>query len=327
MTMNAIVYEKFGSPDVLELKRIDKPVLKDNEVLIKTYTTSVNTIDIIFRNGLKAIFGIARLTTGIRKPKKKVLGFDISGEIVEIGANVTDFKVGDQIYGGARSGANAEFAVASTDSIATKATNMSYSEAGVVPMAGLSALQGLRDKGSIQKGQKVLIYGASGGIGTYAVQLAKNFEATVTAVASGKNEELVRKLGADSFIDYTKEDFTKSKDMFDVIFDTVGKSPMSRWKKALKPNGIFVNAGNPHMSIIRFFSSMIGNKFRKKKYMSFDTQYIKEDLEFLAKLAEEGKLISVIEKTYSLEEIPKAHRYYEKGHTAGKVVVNVIVAE
>jgi NADPH:quinone reductase-like Zn-dependent oxidoreductase len=269
------------------------------------------------------MFGLARLTTGIRGPKKKVLGFDLSGEVVEIGANVTEFKLGDQIYGGARSGANAEFTAASTDSIAKKATNMSYFEAGVVPIAGLSALQGLRDSGNIQKGQNVLIYGASGGIGTYAVQLAKSFGATVTAVASGKNEELVKNLGADSFIDYTKDDFTKNKEMFDIVFDTVGKSPMSRWKMALKPNGTFVNAGNPHMSIIRFFSSMLGNKFRKKKYRSFDTQYLKVDLEFLAKLAEEGKLKSVIEKTYIFEEIPEAHRYYEKGHTAGKVVVKV----
>jgi NADPH:quinone reductase-like Zn-dependent oxidoreductase len=323
MTMNAIVNEKFGSPDVLELKKIEKPVLKENEVLIKTYATSVNTIDIVFRNGLKAIFGLARLTTGIRRPKKKVLGFDVSGEIVEIGANVTEFKVGDQVYGGAGSGANAEFTTASENNIAKKATNISYSEAGVVPIAGLSALQGLRDSANIQTGQKVLIYGASGGIGTYAVQLAKSFEATVTAVASGKNESLVRNLGADAFIDYTKEDFTKKEEKYDIIFDTVAKSPMSRWKRALKPSGIFVNAGSPSMSIIRLFTSQLGNKFRKKKYKSFDTQYLKEDLEFLAKLSEEGKFKSIIEKTYTFEEIPKAHIYYEKGHTAGKVVVNV----
>lgn len=278
--MKAIVCEKFGSPDVFELKVMEKPRPLENEVLIKTYSTSVNTIDYVFRSGNKAMFGLARLSTGIRRPKKRVLGFDIAGEIVEIGARVNKFKIGDQVYGGNRSGANAEYVTAGKNSIAKKATNMSYSEAGVVPIAALSALQGLRDSGNIKKGQRVLIYGASGGIGTYAVQLAKSFGTTVTAVASGKNEELVRRLGADSFIDYTKEDFTKNEEKYDIIFDTVAKSPMSRWKRALKQSGIFVNAGSPSMSMVRFFSSQLGNKFRKKKYKSFDTLYTKDDQYF-----------------------------------------------
>ena len=165
--------------------------------------------------------------------------------------------------------------------------------------------------------------GASGGIGTYAIQLAKHFGTIVTAVASGKNEQLVRSLGADAFIDYTKEDFTTKNENYDLIFDTVAKSPLSRWKKALKDNGNFINAGSPSMSMLRFFSSQLGNKFRKKKYKSFDTKFLKEDLEFLAQLAEQGKLKSVIDKTYAFEEMSKAHGYYEKGHTAGKVVVKV----
>lgn len=319
--MKAVVNEKYGSPDDMELKEIEIPTLKDNEVLIKTFATSVNTVDIFYRKGIKVFFGLSRLASGIRRPKKKILGFDISGEIVAIGGDVNEFKVGDQVYGGASSGANAEFAKTGDDKIAKKATNMSHSEAGVVPMGGLSALQALRDGGNIQKGQKILIYGASGGIGTYAVQLAKYFGTTVTAVASGKNKELVLGLGADTFIDYTKDDFTRNKEKYDLIFDTVAKSPMSRWKDALKPNGIFVNAGSPSMSITRHLLNMLGNKFRQKKYKSFDTKYLKKDLELLAKLAEEGKLRSVIEKTYSLEEIAEAHRHYENGHTAGKIAV------
>ena len=324
--MLAIVNEKFGSPDVLEIKEIEKPEPKDNEVLIKTYATSVNTIDIFYRSGQKVLFGLSRLESGIRKPRKKILGFDVSGEIVKIGGNgenVTDFKIGDLVYGGSKSGGNAEFSVARVSNIAKKPSNMSHLEAGAIPMAGLSALQALRE-GNIQEGQNVLIYGASGGIGTYAIQLAKHFGTRVTAVASGKNEELVRSLGADAFIDYTKEDFTKNGEKYDLIFDTVAKSRGSRWKNALKDNGIFVNAGSPSMSMLRFFTSQLGNKFRKKKYTSFDTKPVKEDIEFLTQLAEQGKIKSVIDKIYSFEEMPKAHRYYEKGHTAGKVVVKII---
>ncbi|MFX0211104.1 MAG: NAD(P)-dependent alcohol dehydrogenase, partial [Candidatus Hodarchaeota archaeon] len=317
--MKAIVNKKFGPPSKLEIKEIDKPVPQANEVLIKTHATSVNTIDVVFRNGLKAIFGLARITTGIRKPRKKVLGFDVSGEIVELGENVTDFQIGDLVYGGAKSGANAEYTTAKSPAIAKKPANMSHLEAGAIPIAGLSALQGLRG-GNIQEGQTVLIYGASGGIGTYAVQLAKNYSTTVTGVASGKNEQLVRNLGADDFIDYKKEDFTTKGDKYDLIFDTVAKSPLSRWKKALKDHGIFINAGSPHMSMVQFIIAQMGNKFRKKKYKGFSTVYLKEDLEYLAKLAEQGKLKSVIDKTYSFEEMSIAHEYYEKGHTAGKVV-------
>ncbi len=260
MTMKAVVNDSYGSPEDMELREIEIPVLDDDEVLIKTYATSINTLDIFFRKGIKVFLGLSRLASGIRRPKIKVLGFDISGEIVEIGKDVTDFKVGDLVYGGARTGANAEFAKAGESKIVLKASNMSHSEAAVIPVAGLSALQGLRDGGNIQKGQNVLIYGASGGIGTYAIQFAKYFGTTVTAVASGKNKDLVLGLGADTFIDYTKEDFTKNEEKYDLIFDTVAKSPMSRWKSALKPNGVFVNAGSPSMSIARFMLNQFATK-------------------------------------------------------------------
>ncbi|MFV2015434.1 MAG: NAD(P)-dependent alcohol dehydrogenase [Candidatus Heimdallarchaeota archaeon] len=320
--MKAIVNEKFGTYEVLKLREVNKPVPKDNEVLIRTYATSVNTIDYFYRSGVKAIFGLARLGSGIRSPRKKILGFDVAGEIVAIGDKVTDFNIGDQVYGGQLTGANAEFTLSDDTKIAKKPSNMNYYEAGVIPMAGLSALQGLRN-GNIQEGQMVLIYGASGGIGTYAVQLAKYFGGTVTAVASAKNEQLVRSLGADAFIDYQKEDFTSKSERYDLIFDTVDKSPQSRWKRALKDDGVFINAGSPSMSIIRFITSQLGNKFRKKRYSSFDTKYLKEDLEFLAVLAVQSKLRSVIDKTYSFEEISRAHKYYDKGHTAGKVADKV----
>ena len=319
-----MVAEIYGPPDVFELREIDKPILDDDEVLLKTYATSVNTVDIFYRSGMKVFFGLTRLMTGLRKPKKKVLGFDIAGEVVEIGKDVTEFKVGDKVYGGCRSGANAEYAKTGKDKIAMMPSNMSYSEAGVVPVAALSALQGLRDSGNIQKDQNVLIYGASGGIGTYAVQLAKIYHTKITAVSSGKNKDLVQSLGADSFIDYTKEDFTKKQEKYDLIFDTVGKMPMSKWRKSLKEHGVFVNAGSPTMSIIGMYRRMFGSKFTKKKLRTFNTQYTVSDLDFLAELSEEGKLKSVIDKSYSLEETADAHRYYELGHTAGKVVINVI---
>ncbi|MFW9906379.1 MAG: NAD(P)-dependent alcohol dehydrogenase [Candidatus Thorarchaeota archaeon] len=321
--MKAIINEKFGPAGRLELKEIKKPEPQANEVLIKVFATSVNKIDVVYRAGTKAIFGLARLTTGIIKPRKKVLGFDVSGEIIELDENVTEFNIGDLVYGGAKSGANAEYTTAISSEIAKKPVNISHLEASAIPMAGLSALQGLR-AGNIREGQKVLIYGASGGIGTYAIQLANIFGTTVTGVASGKNEQLVRNLGADDYINYLEEDFTTKDDKYDLILDTQAKSPLSRWKNALKDDGIFINAGSPSMSMVQFISAQMGNRFRKKKYLSFSTVYLKEDLEYLAQLVEKGKLKSVIDKTYSFEEIALAHEYYEQGHTAGKAVVKVI---
>lgn len=321
--MRAIVADKFGPPDVLEEKEIEKPVIEDTEVLIKTHTTTINTPDIFYRQGMVVIFGLSRLAAGILKPKKKVLGFDVAGEIVEVGRNISDFKVGDKVYGGAKSGANAEFTKADANKIAMVPDNVTLTNAGVMPMAGLTALQGLREA-PIQKGQKVLIYGAAGGNGTYAVQLAKIYGATVTAVASGKNESLLKSIGADFFIDYTKGDFTKKAEKYDVIFDAVGKFPLSKWKKGLKEDGIYINAGNPHMHLMTMYLLQFWNRFRNKKCKLFNTYYDKKDLETLIQFYADGKLKSVIDKTYPLEKISEAHAYYEKRHTAGKIAITVM---
>ncbi|MCE7736590.1 MAG: NAD(P)-dependent alcohol dehydrogenase [Candidatus Heimdallarchaeota archaeon] len=322
--MKAATCEEYGPPDILQIKEIDQPIIENDEMLIKVHAASVNTIDIFFRKGIKVFFGLSRLASGIRKPKRKVTGFDVSGEIVEIGEDITRFKVGDQVYGIARTGSCAEYAKVSERGVAIKPSNMSYAEAAAVPGAGLTALQFLRDLGNVREGQNVLIYGASGGNGTYAVQLAKYYGGHVTAVCSGKNKQLVKDLGADRVIDYTKEDFTKQEEKYDVILDTIGKVPLSNWKTALKEDGVFLNIGSPDMPIIRVFLTSFLSKFRKKKYRSLTTQPNSKDLTFLAKLIDEGKIKSIIDKSYSLEETAEAHRYYEKGHTAGKVVINII---
>ena len=218
--MKAAVNEKFGPPEVIEIKEIDTPILEADEMLAKVYASSVNTADTSARSGLKVLFGLSRLSMGIRKPKKKVTGTDVAGEIVAIEKDITKFKVGDQVYGLSRTGSCAEFAKVSERGVVMKPSTMSFSEAAAVPIAALTALQFLRDLGNIQDGQDILIYGASGGIGTYAIQYARTFDVTVTAVCSGKNKQLVEDLGADRVIDYTKEDFTKNEAKFDIIFDT-----------------------------------------------------------------------------------------------------------
>lgn len=323
--MKAAVTEKYGPPDIIEIKDVDDPILEADEMLVKVYASSVNTVDTSARSGVKALFGLSRLMTGIRKPKETLIGTDVAGEIVAIEKDITKFKVGDQIYGLSRTGSCAEYAKVSERGVVLKPSTMSYAEAAAIPIAALTALQYLRDLGNIHDGQDVLIYGASGGIGTYAIQYAKTFDVTVTAVCSEKNKQLVKNLGADKVIDYTKEDFTRKEEKYDLIFDTVGKSPQGRWKKALKEEGIFLQAGSPKMSLTRLFLQILGNKFRKKKMRFLITKTKIADLTFLAKLADEGNLKSVIDKSFSLEETVEAHRYYEKGHTAGKVVINVIV--
>ncbi|MFX0202682.1 MAG: NAD(P)-dependent alcohol dehydrogenase, partial [Candidatus Hodarchaeota archaeon] len=238
--MKAIVCEKFGPPEVLELKEVEKPTPKDKEVLVKTYASSVNALDITFRNGAKEVFGFVRvLMSGIRKPRKKIAGLDLAGEVVAIGKKVRRFKIGDPVFGfSVKAGAYAEYTCVAESSIALKPPNMPYEEAAAVCCAAMPALVGLRKLGEIQRGQSVLIYGASGGIGTFAVQLAKVFETTVTAVCSEKNFELVQSLGADAVIDYTKEDFAQKNQTYDLILDAVGKTSFSHSKDSLKKKGI-----------------------------------------------------------------------------------------
>ncbi|MFX1537077.1 MAG: NAD(P)-dependent alcohol dehydrogenase [Promethearchaeota archaeon] len=320
--MKAIVCERFGPPDVLELKEIDKPTPKDDEVLIKTFASSVNAIDITARNGAKQVFGLVRLMmTGVRKPRVKVPGLDVSGEVEAVGKKVTKFKKGDQIYGGTLGGACAEYTCISESDIAIKPANMTYEEAAAVPAAGQVALVALRDLANIQSGQKVLINGASGGIGTFAVQLAKAFEADVTAVCSTSNLSMVQSLGADIVIDYTKEDFTKSGQTYDIIFDAVGKNSFSNCKKSLTKKGIYVTVD--FMSPKKHLLQMIWTKFTSKKIKSGMMAGSVAHLDFLRDLIEAEKVKSVIDKRYPLEQTAEAHRYYEKGHSKGKVIITV----
>ena len=315
--MKAIVYEKYGPPDVLELKEVEKPVPRDNEVLVKVHATSVNAIDIIFRSGAKMLFGLTKLMAGFKKPKCKILGFDASGEVESVGKNVKKLKKGDLIYGASQTpGANAEYSCIPEDNAAIKPANMSHEEAAAVPDTACTALTGLRDKVNIQDGQRVLIYGASGGVGSYAVQIARLYTTEITAVCSTDKVSMAQSLGANSVIDYTEEDFTQNGQTYDVIFDAVGrkKTSYSNCKNSIAENGIFITT-----DLESVFVKRILNK-RVKSYLAPVTT---EKLDFLRDNIEAGKIKSVIDKTFPLSQTAEAHRYYEEGHPKGKVVITL----
>ncbi|HEY84180.1 MAG TPA: NAD(P)-dependent alcohol dehydrogenase [Chloroflexi bacterium] len=331
--MKAIVYERYGPPDVLQLKEVEKPAPKDNEILIRIYATPVNYGDIVARN-FKNIsprkfnmpmpfwFG-ARIYFGLRKPGVKILGSEFAGEIEAIGKDVKLFKEGDQVFGyrGMSMGANAEYLCMPEDGCVTiKPANMTYEEAAAAPYGALMALSLLR-KVNIQPGQKVLVNGASGGIGSAAVQLAKShFGARVTGVCSTPRLELVKSLGADKVIDYTKEDFTTSGETYDLVFDILGRSSFSRCKSSLKQNGRYLLASFKMRQLFQMlWTSIIGSK----KVICALASDKAEDLIFVKELVEVGKIKSVIDRRYPLEQIAEAHRYVEKGHKKGNVVITV----
>lgn len=297
--MKAVVYEKYGTPDVLELKDIDKPVPKKNEVLIRVHATTVSAGDWRLR---KADPFLARLFNGLFKPKKvKVLGFELAGVVEEVGEKVQAFKPGDPVFAscGLRFGGYAEYACLPENHLmAIKPSNMTFEEAASVPVGGLTALRFLKQAG-IKKGDKVMVYGASGSVGTFAVQIAKSFDAEVTAVCSTSNINLVSQLGADKIIDYTKNDPSKTEARFDIIFDAVGKITKSTYKHVLKSGGKFVSVNNTPKTNA-------------------------DDLLTLKHLIEEGKLITVIDRRYTLEQIREAHAYVESFHKKGNVVINVL---
>ena len=320
--MKAIVYTEYGSPDVLQLKEIEKPMPKDNEVLVEVKAVSVNAYD--WHLLTADIFPMRLMGVGLFRPKNTILGADIAGRVEAVGRNVKQFQPGDEVFGEIGHGGFAEYACAPESRLALKPANLSFEEAAVVPMAALTALQGLRDVGQIRAGQKVLINGASGGVGTFAVQIAKSFGAEVTAVCSTHNQEQARKLGADNVIDYTRENFTQSGRQYDLIFAANGYHPLAAYKQALTPKGIYVMAGGKPAQM--FQSMLLGSWLSEKdgrKMGAVSAHNDQKDLLTLKELLEAGKVVPVIERRYPLSEAAEALRYLGAGHAQGKVVITV----
>jgi NADPH:quinone reductase-like Zn-dependent oxidoreductase len=324
--MKAIVHCEYGGPEVLKLEKLEKPVPNDNQILVRVRAASVNPLDLTIRG-----FWLLRPLSGMRKPKDTRLGVDYAGTVEAVGKNVTQFKPGDEVFGG-KNGALAEYVCVLADrAVVLKPANMTFEQAASVPVAAITALQGLRDKGKIQSGQKVLINGASGGVGTFAVQIAKSFGAEVTGVCSTRNVEMVRSIGADHVIDYTKEDFSKADQRYDLIYDLVGNHSFSERRRILNPSGICVMAGvggagwhdGIGMRLLGELNAYLRSRFTSQKFIAYIAEFNKNDMIVLADLMQAGKLTPVIDRTYKLNETADALRYLEQGHARGKVVITV----
>ena len=320
--MKAIVCTKYGAPDVLQFKEVEKPAPKDDEVLVQVHAASVNMYD---WHLLTADIPLVRLSgEGLLKPKNTIPGADVAGRVETVGRNVKQLRPGDEVYGDVGHGSFAEYICTPENRLALKPANLSFEQAAAVPMAALTALQGLRDQGKIQSGHQVLIQGASGGVGTFAVQIAKSFGAQVTAVCSARNLDQARSLGADQVTDYTKEDFTKSGQHYDLIFAANGYHPISDYKRALSPKGVYVMAGG---TATQMFQAMLLGPWMSerdgKKMGGVVGKSNQKDLIFLKGLIEAGKVKPVIDRCYSLGETAEALRYLGAGHARGKIVITI----
>jgi len=316
--MKAIVHTKYGPPDVLQLKEVEKPTPKEDEVLVKVYAASVNYSDWVYVRGKPFV---ARLMgSGLLKPKNMMLGADVAGRVEAVGRNIKQFRPGDDVYGDLSVcgwGGFAEYVAVPERAVALKPANLTFEEAAAVPQAAIVALQGLRDEGQIQPRGKVLINGASGGIGTFAVQIAKSFGAEVTGVCSTRNSDMVRSIGADYVIDYTREDFTQNGQRYDLILDIKAYRSISDYERALSPKGIYVLAGG---SVARILQTAMT---RNERMVNFQVRPNQKDYVFMTELLKAGKVVPVIDRRYPLSEVAEAVRYYGEGHTRGKVVITV----
>ena len=317
------MYTRFGAPDVVRIAEVEKPVPGDDEVLIKIRAASVNPLDWHFMRGTPFI---GRLMFGLRKPKFTRLGVDVAGEVESAGKNVTQFKPGDAVFGSCR-GAFAEYACTSESNVAAKPANVTFEQAAAVSVAGRSALQGLRDKGNLRAGQRVLINGAAGGVGTFAVQIAKSFGAEPTGVCSTRNVELVRSIGADLVIDYTREDFIGRPERYDLILDCVGNHSLLEYKRILKDKGKLIIIGGENGRWIgpfaRALRAIVLSRFVSQEMLMFLARPSKQDLITLSELMTSGKVSPVIDRRYKLNDVAEAIRYVEAGHARGKVIVLV----
>jgi NADPH:quinone reductase-like Zn-dependent oxidoreductase len=321
--MKAVIHTKYGSPDVMHLADIEKPTPNDDQVLIKIHAASVNALD--WHLLTADIFLVRLMGLGLLKPKNPVRGADVAGTVEAVGKNITRFKPGDEVFGDIGNGGFAEYAVAAEKQIVLKPANLSFEQAAAVPVAALTALQGLRDCGKIQPGHKVLVNGAAGGVGTFAVQMAKAFGADVTAVCSTRNLEQARQLGADRVIDYTKENFTQNGQKYDLIFAANGYHPLSAYKQSLTPKGIYVMAGGKPAQMFEVL--LLGGLFSEKdgrKLGSVSAHMNQEDLQTIKEMLEAGKIVPAIDRRYPLRETAEALRYLGTGHARAKIVVNIL---